>query len=384
NSTTYNPIKYNRIPSNYPKSVILSYQKRIKDVLALTLEEPTLSGETKINTLPGRYIDVLLELCERWGVNRTQLLARSPLAKLDLKSADTRISLSELNWFVQRAQQLCQQPALGIYAAAALKLSTHGFFGFALLSSATLAEALTLLDQFVLLQSGPFYFQREQQDSQQILRLRCREIIPAALENLYAEAILLTVAYIATDITEQPLRDFFVRLKSPQPAYYASLEKALPCPLDYGSNDNALHFPNYFLDFRIKHANEASFQLAKMQCEQTLKKLAAHDQIENRVRALLSCDLSRPPGLPELAEHCHLSTRSLKRKLAERGTGYTSLLEEIRMQAALSYFTEENLQIKEVARRLGFSSTTNFSRAFKKWTGKSPRQYRHSAEAEAD
>lgn len=340
----------------------------------------TESLQREIDSLPGRYIALLADLCTQWGVSKTQLLAHSPLAQLDLNAADTRVSLAELNWFVARAIKLTRQPAFGIYAASALKLATHGFFGFAILSSATLADAADMLEKYALLQSGPFFIERAQQADEQILRLGCHSKPPAELDATYAEAFLLTIAYVAKDLVADPIDNFSIRLKAPLPDYYASLADSLPCPLQYGQTENELHFPTALLDKPIKHANPASFQLAKTQCEQTLQELSAHGQIENRVRALICSDLSQPPDLPAVAKQCHLSTRSLKRKLAECGTGYTTLLEEIRTAAAIRYFTDQQLSVKEVALRLGFSSTTNFSRAFKKWTGKSPRHYLKVAE----
>jgi len=333
-----------------------------------------------INTIPGKYAVILITICERWGVNRKTLLVHSPLAHLDLDAPETRISFAELNWLVQRALALTQlQTKLAAQIVADLTHSSHGFFGSAVFSSATVADAVGLLEEFMLLQSGPFYLERQQEKEVQILRLGCHETVQPALERLYAEIILGTIASIAVKLVSQAPPGIAIHFRGPRPSHEENAAQTLPCPVLYGQSENALHFPSSLLALRLKFANPVSFQFAKEQCEQSIRSLRDHHPITNRVRALLANNLRQPPDLSALAHHCHLSTRSLKRRLAESGTGYTPLLEELRKNAALSYFAEQNLQVKEVAQRLGFSSTTNFSRAFKKWTGKSPRQFLKAA-----
>ena len=72
----------------------------------------------------------------------------------------------------------------------------------------------------------------------------------------------------------------------------------------------------------------------------------------------------------------HVSLRSLQRKLKEEDTSYKDLLEETRRQLALQYLRDSRRSIGEITYLLGFSEPSNFTRAFKRWTGKSPVQYR--------
>ena len=71
----------------------------------------------------------------------------------------------------------------------------------------------------------------------------------------------------------------------------------------------------------------------------------------------------------------NLSLRSLQRKLAEEGTSYEALLAATRQELALSYLAEHRYSISEIAYLLGFSDTSSFTRAFKRWTGQAPSQY---------
>jgi len=82
------------------------------------------------------------------------------------------------------------------------------------------------------------------------------------------------------------------------------------------------------------------------------------------------------PAVGELARELHMSERTLKRKLAEHGTTYSAIRDDLRRQRALLLLDNRELSIGEIAGRLGYSELPNFTRAFRKWTGMTPASYR--------
>jgi AraC-like DNA-binding protein len=99
--------------------------------------------------------------------------------------------------------------------------------------------------------------------------------------------------------------------------------------------------------------------------------LAYADVVRSRLRA------STPiPALPAVVSALHLTQRTLQRRLDEEGTSYSALLAEVRLERATELMRRSGLQNDEIARALGFDDASAFSRAFKSWTGVSPRQYR--------
>jgi AraC-like DNA-binding protein len=85
----------------------------------------------------------------------------------------------------------------------------------------------------------------------------------------------------------------------------------------------------------------------------------------------------------EAAEALALSPRTLKRKLVQRGVRYSDLLGRALRERAVSLLCARSLSVKEVAARLGYSTSANFLRAFRRWTGKSPVAYRRELSASA-
>jgi len=82
------------------------------------------------------------------------------------------------------------------------------------------------------------------------------------------------------------------------------------------------------------------------------------------------------PAAETIAEHLHMSVRTLARRLAEEDTSHKALLDELRSDLARRYLSDAGLAISEVAFLLGFSEPSAFHRAFKRWTGQTPRQFR--------
>ncbi len=79
--------------------------------------------------------------------------------------------------------------------------------------------------------------------------------------------------------------------------------------------------------------------------------------------------------LSDILEKIGISERSLQRKLESEGTNFRELVDKIRCEKAIQLIKNPSLSLENIANHLGYTNTKNFSRAFKRWTGKSPRRY---------
>ncbi len=84
-------------------------------------------------------------------------------------------------------------------------------------------------------------------------------------------------------------------------------------------------------------------------------------------------------GLEHVAARLHVSSRTLQRRLSEHGTSYQELLDDVRVRLARAYLKDARLGVAEVAYLLGYSELRAFDRAFRRWTGLSPREFRRGA-----
>ena len=118
--------------------------------------------------------------------------------------------------------------------------------------------------------------------------------------------------------------------------------------------------------------------------EQVLRELEALDEsnLVARTRKILLDHLgSGTPQLKMVASLFNITERQLQRKLKEQGTTFGELLDEVRLDLALRYLQDPRMTMVDIALSLGFSDQSNFVKAFKRWRGETPGQYRRRGTA---
>ncbi|MDP2228331.1 MAG: AraC family transcriptional regulator [Moraxellaceae bacterium] len=324
--------------------------------------------------IPITYARLLAELCGRWHVAPEELMAGTVLAREPAPPSDTRLTPLEFNAIVDQALRLTGEPALGYHFGLHLKLSAHGFLGYAVMTSATLGEAIMLVEKYFTTRSGALRLSFFIEDDTAVVQVDSMVDIAPPFAFPF-ESLLVGLCHAGAYITGLPAMGAEIRINYPEPAYYAHCASLLPCPIRYGMPLHQLRFPAALLDSPLMMADATASALAREQCERELAALSSQPLV-SRVRALLGEDLSRMPDLDTVASRCCMSSRSLKRKLAEHGVSFSELLASIRREEAQLLLAEGRLSVEQIATRLGYRDPANFTRAFKAWTGDTPRQYR--------
>ena len=126
----------------------------------------------------------------------------------------------------------------------------------------------------------------------------------------------------------------------------------------------------------VKSANRSEHVVFYQQCEEMLRGLGRVEKTTAAVRQLLIESAGDFLDIGEIAERLHISERTLRRRLETESTSFRSTFEEIRDLLAREYLVETDLTVAEIAHLLGYSETVNFRRAFVRWNGVTPSQYR--------
>jgi AraC-like DNA-binding protein len=345
--------------------------------------------EASNRDLPSAYAHELVQLCARWGVGADALLDGLELTLDGLREPSTRVPLAELSRLVQRARALTAEPGLAFYLGMQMRLSCHGFLGFAAMTASSVREALDLAEQFSATRTSAFRLSSYEEGATASLVLEERAPL-GDLREFAVVALLLGIGHIADVITGRTLAGV-AEMAFEEPPYaqpcLARLGQVLPAgggTVRFGQPSNRLVFDASILDLPLVSADPVAMQLARAQCERELAALAEAGTFVGRVRtALARGGVGAPPdsgtafrSLEEVARSLHVSTRTLKRKLAAQGTAFSLLLDEARHQRALLLLDDPDLALADVAARLGYSDTANFARAFKRWTGTPPAAFR--------
>ena len=112
------------------------------------------------------------------------------------------------------------------------------------------------------------------------------------------------------------------------------------------------------------------------QCEEMLRSLTTGKKITTEVRRLLLQSAGDFLDISQIAEHLNMSERTLRRKLKTESVSFRALFEEVRDLLATEYLTKTDLTIADIAHLLSYSETVNFRRAFVRWNGITPSDYR--------
>lgn len=150
------------------------------------------------------------------------------------------------------------------------------------------------------------------------------------------------------------------------------------CPVRFEEDMDAVEVPREFLGFKLPHADEALSAFLKRYLDERLAgdELAA-GALEGKLRELVAIALPNgAPRMGEVARELGMSERTLTRRLADSQQTFQSLVDATRTRMAIRLLRTHDRPLAEVAFMLGFSETSAFSRAFKRWTGKSPAKFR--------
>jgi AraC-like DNA-binding protein len=162
-----------------------------------------------------------------------------------------------------------------------------------------------------------------------------------------------------------------------KPSYAAEYERAFTAPMRYGAPYNSIISREERLVAPLVQANAPVAHAFELHAKQLLDELRRGDTTAGRVREEIAAKLSRGTvSMHITAAHMGMSVATLRRRLEAENATFTGIVDEIRSELASRYLDEQGLTVSEVAFLLGFSSGAAFHRAFRRWRGVSPAQYR--------
>ena len=153
----------------------------------------------------------------------------------------------------------------------------------------------------------------------------------------------------------------------------------MPVPIHYRAQDHELILPLKVFEAAPQLADPAVAALAREQCEQEFRQLFREvNRLSDRISSSLAAcpDAASLPDLETMARQLHMSGRTMKRRLHEEGSQWRWLLDAELCRRACQSLRRPDVHISEVAFALGYQDVSNFSRAFRRWTGLTPKAWR--------
>ncbi len=311
------------------------------------------------------------------GIDPAPLFRKHGIESTAVFDPGSRISYLKLDRVMGEAVEQSGDPFFSLREADYLLPSHLGPLGFAWLASTSLRSAFQRVQRYIKVLHENM--QVTMHDSEDALVVSFNLDAPSV--NSYHRdighlAIMTRMCRFNYGDQWNPLRVTVAHPAPPDQSYFYSLFR---CPVDFGAEDNSLHIDLRQADKRLTGASK---QLAQLHDHIVVRYLAhlSRKDIVNRVKAAILDGLGDGAATESsIAQTMNTSIRNLNRKLSNEGTSFKTLLMEIRRELAEQYISQGMRSVSEVAYLLGFSEPSNFTRAFKRWTGKSPGEFRSHA-----
>ncbi len=323
------------------------------------------------SAVPAVYLRLVLDVCcPRDAAARGQILAGTGLPDPLLQSWPSTVPREALDHLLHNAAR--GRPAgwhLGLVTK--LDAAVHGALGFAVLSAPTLAGAVDVLLTYGGTRVPFLTFALQPAGSRVRLVLATAGPAPTG-DGWVPEVAAIAVANLVAQFTARDPREVTILLPGLPRPHAALIAAVSPATVAFGRRVFGVEWPRSWQSLSSPLSDEGLHRLSVERCREQLARCSGRTPLEEAVRQAVLAAGGRPPGLAALAATRNVAPRSLMRHLREAGTSYQRIVDEVRADLAMEYLRDTKLPLAIIAERLGFSDTSNFSRAFRSWFGRSP------------
>ena len=325
---------------------------------------------------------LVVSVAERHGLARAELLERAALSERDLADPEAFVPHTALFALLRTVMQRTGEAALGLELARAYDLKAMGRFGYALMASLTLRQRLELHQRYSELHNPLGRVSLRVEGDRFIGEWNAEHVPQDVLPVLMDCAVAFVAMQYAKDLnTATPDLKFWLPF-SERP-HHREIRALVSGPIMFDAPQFRVEIDARELDRRLGTSDPHLFDIAKRQLEDQLVAPGAvvGGNVLEQVRARLAVRLANDASLEQIARELRRSPRTLRRQLRDLGASFQDLLDEIRQARATTYLLETDRAIKQVAADLGYSDSSNFRRAFRRWTGAAPEAFRAAQRA---
>lgn len=349
------------------QDIRLIFSDRIGDAIMLT-PSAALTGNRRSTV----SIRLLCALGEEFGVPQARCLTGSGVGAAELEDPQAEVSAAqEMRVISNLLASAGEVPGLGVLAGQRYHLTSYGIWGYALVSSPTLRSATELGIRYLDL---TFAFARvtlEEEGGHARLYFHV-DHLPAALQPFLVERDMAAVALLQRELFGVEPSRRTVGFRHAAPPDLTAHEAHFGVRPLFGAAHNYVGFDTALLDTPLPQANDHTRRLCEVQCQTLLQRRQANQGEAGQVRSLLLAEPSCMPDMEQVAARLNMTSRTLRRRLADEAAAFRGLQDEVRQALAQEWLAGGMLSVEQVAERLGYTEAASFIHAFRRWTGTTP------------
>jgi AraC-like DNA-binding protein len=277
------------------------------------------------------------------------------------------------------AEQVERGRDVPLRVGASMRCDDYGAFGLAFKSAVDLEGSYARVERYgrIVTSIANFRFVRS-------ARSVFMEVIPGDDDRpglrMTNELALAAATALSREVGQQDFAPLAIHISHASPHEVSAFEAHFRCPVHFGAQRDALEVSHDQLRRPNRLGDTSISRFFDTHLAGALEDLPEDSDLGRRVRAEIAQALSEGvPTLPRMATQLGMSGRTLQRRLGEAGLSYRALVDETRKELADRLLRKTDYDLVEVAFLTGFSEQSAFNRAFKRWTGQTPRSYREEA-----
>ncbi|MGV0627632.1 AraC family transcriptional regulator ligand-binding domain-containing protein [Mycolicibacter minnesotensis] len=319
----------------------------------------------------------LLEAAQLQGIDAQACLKDSGLGVADIEDNATEVQAGQELRIVRNVlARVEDRHRFACDVGLRYNVANMGVLGYALLASPTLGDAVNVACRYAAL-SSTFHRLARRDSAQGAVLEFDNSAVPADVRAFMLERDMFAVTGMAPLLIGQ--LDSSIRLDVELAGTAFPMDRLdlpwLNIDFNPAATSSTVTIPAEILELAMPAADAATAKMCARECEELLQARRHRRGVSALVRARLVRDPGQLPSMADIAEELNVAERTLHRRLAAEQTSFRALVDEVRVTLAVALL-ESGLTVEETGRRLGYSETAAFTRAFLRWTGAPPSRYR--------
>ena len=318
-----------------------------------------------------------LLVCERKGVPTQPILAGAGIDPEVIDDPAGRVSFEQMQAFWREAVLQSGDPAIGLHTGSSIPRGAYGILDYLVGYSSTIGEGLQRLAEYIPTINTWLTMRSEVDRHTGRLWLDGVVTRPPRPSAEFVAALVVGLGHRTWQLDFAPklVRFEFDRPEPPEPSGEHAV--ALGCEVQFGAPRTEIVLDRETWEVPVRASDPGLIALLEKQAHDLIAHLPESNDFVDSVRRVVEGELAGGDmRLESIAGELAMSGRTLQRRLAADDLSFAELVDEVRLEAAKIRIINPRLSLTEVAYLVGFDEQSSFSRAFKRWTGLSPRDYR--------
>ena len=339
--------------------------------------EPLVVAEGRIEqalpTVTGFAARLTIAVLRKHNVAIAPVLRRAGLSESDFEGRQRRISAASQGKFLEYAAEAMEDSAFGLHLAEEANPREAGLLFYVASAATDIGEALALFARYSRIVNEAVRIKSARTPEGIVAEISFAGLSRHAVKQVTEFGVAVTIKGLR-EVAGRSIRPTQLRFIHERNSDVRAFERFFGCPVVFGASRDQIAFSNETMALPLVTEDPHLLEALKPICDEAAKQRSTtvgtlRAAVENEAQRLL------PHGKASrhsVAKTLGLSARTLTRKLADEGTSYERVVDQLRQSLALQYIKETGVSLSQIAWLLGYEGSTSFNHAFRRWTGRPP------------